>query len=95
MNVAAPEVQAYREEYESFRREVVPGEALWLRELREAGFARFSESGFPSTRLEDWRFTSVAPIARARFSRPDPQSLGPPDFTMRPRASTCTRSGFT
>jgi Fe-S cluster assembly protein SufD len=80
MSAAPPEVQAYREEYERFRREVVPGEALWLRELREAGFARFSEAGFPSTRLEDWRFTSVAPIARAAFSRPDPQPLGPPEL---------------
>ena len=39
----------------------------WLQALREAAFQRFSELGFPTTHDEDWRFTNVAPIARARF----------------------------
>jgi Fe-S cluster assembly protein SufD len=43
----------------------------WLRELRDAGFARFSSVGFPTTRDEDWRFTSVAPIARTQFALPN------------------------
>ena len=42
----------------------------WLRDLRDAGFARFSSVGFPTTRDEDWRFTSVAPIARTPFALP-------------------------
>ena len=32
------------------------------------GRARFAELGFPTTRDEDWRFTSVAPIAELEFS---------------------------
>ena len=39
----------------------------WLRELRERGFAKFGELGFPTTKLEEWRFTNVAPIARTAF----------------------------
>ena len=39
----------------------------WLKTLREEGFARFSETGFPTTRDEDWRFTNVAAIAKAAF----------------------------
>ena len=39
----------------------------WLRPLREAGFQRFAEMGFPTTHDEDWRFTNVARIARATF----------------------------
>jgi Fe-S cluster assembly protein SufD len=39
----------------------------WLRELRRQAFDRFLDLGFPSTRLEDWRFTNVAPIAESRF----------------------------
>src|SRR5215469_3999704 len=31
--------------------------------------ARFLETGFPTTRDEDWRFTNVSAIARTRFSR--------------------------
>ena len=43
------------------------GAPAWLRELREAGMARFADLGFPSPRLEDWRFTNAAPIADTPF----------------------------
>jgi Fe-S cluster assembly protein SufD len=35
--------------------------------LREAGFHKFAEVGFPSTHDEEWRFTNVSPIARGSF----------------------------
>jgi Fe-S cluster assembly protein SufD len=41
--------------------------AEWLRKLREAGFERFAELGFPTTHDEEWRFTNVARIARTSF----------------------------
>jgi Fe-S cluster assembly protein SufD len=41
--------------------------APWLRQLREAAFARFAEMGFPTTHDEEWRFTNVAPIMRTAF----------------------------
>jgi Fe-S cluster assembly protein SufD len=44
----------------------------WLQELREAAFQRFAQLGFPTTHDEDWRFTSVAAIARTRFGLPNP-----------------------
>lgn len=34
--------------------------------------ARFSDLGFPTTSLERWRFTNVAPIARGHFAPSDP-----------------------
>jgi Fe-S cluster assembly protein SufD len=37
----------------------------WVQALRAAAFERFAELGFPTTRDEEWRFTNVAPIARA------------------------------
>ena len=39
------------------------GEPRWLRKLRERGADRFEETGFPTTRDEDWKYTSIAPIA--------------------------------
>ena len=39
----------------------------WLRKLRQDGFARFSETGFPTTRDEDWRFTNPSAIAQTPF----------------------------
>jgi Fe-S cluster assembly protein SufD len=41
--------------------------APWMQELRESAFQRFAELGFPTTHDEEWRFTNVAPIARATF----------------------------
>jgi Fe-S cluster assembly protein SufD len=40
----------------------------WLRALRERGITRFAEHGFPTTHLEEWRFTSVAPLVETPFA---------------------------
>jgi len=40
-----------------------------IESIREEARRRFSELGFPTTHDEDWRFTSVAPIARTTFER--------------------------
>ena len=40
-----------------------------LMPLRKAGLARFSESGYPTLRDEDWRFTNVKPIGELPFRR--------------------------
>jgi len=40
----------------------------WLQQLRTAAIARFEALGFPTTRQEEWRFTSVAPIAETPFA---------------------------
>ena len=40
----------------------------WLQEIRERGASRFVELGFPTVRNEEWRFTSVSPIANAELS---------------------------
>jgi len=39
----------------------------WLQSLRQDAFARFSETGFPTTHDEDWRFTNVAAVANTAF----------------------------
>ena len=38
-----------------------------LQTLRKQGMARFQALGFPTTKNEDWHFTSVAPIAERTF----------------------------
>ena len=35
----------------------------WVQSMRRAGFERFAALGFPTTKNEDWHFTSPAPIA--------------------------------
>jgi len=39
-----------------------------MAELRHQAFDHFLEIGFPTTRLENWRFTNIAPIANTKFS---------------------------
>jgi Fe-S cluster assembly protein SufD len=41
-----------------------------LQTLRKQGMARFQALGFPTTKNEDWHFTSVAPIAERTFRPP-------------------------
>jgi Fe-S cluster assembly protein SufD len=48
--------------------DMLPGaRSAEVRALREAAIARFAELGFPTPRLEDWKFTNVAPLARVPF----------------------------
>lgn len=39
----------------------------WLRGLRQTAIDHFAELGFPTTRLEDWKYTNVAPLAEIAF----------------------------
>jgi Fe-S cluster assembly protein SufD len=39
----------------------------WLQSLRQEAFARFAETGFPTTHDEDWRFTNVSAVASTQF----------------------------
>ncbi len=38
-----------------------------IRPLREAAFARFAELGLPTTQDEEWKYTSLAPLAQVQF----------------------------
>ena len=42
-----------------------------ISKLRKAAIDRFSQLGFPTTKLEAWRFTNVAPIAATPFALAD------------------------
>jgi len=44
------------------------GAPAWLKRTRQDASGRFQSLGFPTTDDEEWRFTSVAPIAEARFA---------------------------
>src|SRR5437867_11650285 len=57
----------YVADFEAFARNGASGAPDWLKELREGAIGRFAELGFPTMKQEEWRFTSVAPIADQRF----------------------------
>ena len=39
----------------------------WLKSLRDTAFEAFSAKGFPTTKLEEWRFTNVSPFLKEDF----------------------------
>ncbi|WP_337286795.1 Fe-S cluster assembly protein SufD [Candidatus Methylomirabilis sp.] len=63
------ELDNYRVDFERIKRDSTDGRPQWIDQIRTAAFGRFVERGFPATRLEDWKYTNVAPIARTPFRR--------------------------
>jgi Fe-S cluster assembly protein SufD len=75
MSQAIKEKSLYREAFEAEPR---AGEPAWLKALRGGALERFEELGFPTTEREEWKYTNVAPIARAGF-RPAAVTADAPD----------------
>ena len=61
-SVSSSPIETYRHDFEG----QLQGPE-WLRVLRAQGMTRFEALGFPTTKNEDWHFTSVAPIAEHTF----------------------------
>ena len=58
----------YQKSFERFGQHGLPDMPSWLFPVRKAAMARFAESGWPTLRDEDWRYTNVAPIASLPFN---------------------------
>ncbi|MDE2180821.1 MAG: Fe-S cluster assembly protein SufD [candidate division NC10 bacterium] len=65
----AEELDSYRVDFERIERDSGDGRPQWINQIRTAAFGRFVELGFPTTRLEEWKYTNVAPIAKTPFRR--------------------------
>src|SRR2546422_9849488 len=78
MTEVVDRTERYVADFEAFARNGASGAPEWLRQLREGAIARFTELGFPTMKQEEWRFTSVAPIAETRFA------LARPEATLTP-----------
>jgi Fe-S cluster assembly protein SufD len=75
VNGAAEVRDRYLAQYRAFSGNGASHAPPWLRDMRSAAIEHFAELGFPTTKQEEWRFTSVAPIAEAQFAL----SAGSPD----------------
>jgi Fe-S cluster assembly protein SufD len=69
----APE--KYLEIFDQFNDRAAAVQPRWLQLLREDAFARFSETGFPTTHEEDWRFTNVSAVANTPFELAGPDTV--------------------
>jgi Fe-S cluster assembly protein SufD len=69
----APE--KYLEVFDQFNNRAAAVQPRWLESLRQDAFARFAETGFPTTHDEDWRFTNVSPVASTPFELAGPETV--------------------
>ncbi|HEU5250753.1 MAG TPA: Fe-S cluster assembly protein SufD, partial [Thermoanaerobaculia bacterium] len=70
---------------ESFRESHSPRDAEWLVEIRRTAMERLRETGFPTVKDEDWKYTNVAPILKVPFAPPPEEG---PRRIERPREGT-------
>jgi Fe-S cluster assembly protein SufD len=81
---AIEELQSYLENFSAFAKRSAGRNLPWLRKLRDDAFARFCETGFPTTHDEDWRFTNVSAIARTPFALPDDRATDLAALDLKP-----------
>ncbi len=64
----------YVEQFDAFSANGGGEGPSWLPALRKKAMERFTSLGFPTTRDEDWHFTSVTPIAEKTFKAIKPSA---------------------
>jgi Fe-S cluster assembly protein SufD len=77
-------VERLVEAYRAFAANGASGAPAWLKELRDGAIARFDTLGFPTTKQEAWRFTSVAPLTETTFELAHPASRIPQLAELQP-----------
>ena len=67
MNLETAPAAPYLRQFAEARR-FLPGSGLpWLDALREEAISRFGDGGFPTPKVEAWKFTNLGPLAHTAF----------------------------
>ncbi len=74
--IAAESKERYLAAFEQWQSNGNANAPAWLKELRRAGIASFAARGFPTTKDEDWKYTSVEPIASLPFAQANGAATG-------------------
>ena len=64
---------SFLEDYPAHAAQLVGLTLPWLQAYRSQGLQIFAERGFPGQREEEWRYTSLAALAKTRFAVSDSQ----------------------
>jgi Fe-S cluster assembly protein SufD len=67
MKSTNPIVSLYQSHFEAFERTLNGESKTSLHQLRREAMGKFSDSGFPTTRHEEWKFTNITPITKIDF----------------------------
>lgn len=78
MTKALVEKDAYVARFAELEDELASGRRAWFLPSKKAAIARFAELSFPTTRQEDWKYTSVERIAKRTFRHGAGKSERPP-----------------
>src|SRR5579863_2418689 len=67
MNVEPTPISSYIRQFAEAKVNL-PGSGIgWLEALREEAIDRFGNNGFPTPKVEAWKFTNLGPLARTVF----------------------------
>lgn len=64
---AKDDAAAFRERHAELERQSAADGGRWLAPLRRQAFERFESVGYPSTRLEDWKYFNLTPLRKTDF----------------------------
>ncbi len=76
MNAVAPLTGYYVDEFLEARTQLPGHDIPWLQRIREAALDDFKATGFPTTRSEDWKYTSVRSLQKHAFKLPAESCIG-------------------
>ena len=68
-------IEAVIEHYSALRRDLPGTDLPWLASLRDAAIARFHSQGFPTTKLEAWKFTNLSRLTAQHFHVADARPI--------------------
>lgn len=57
----------YAAQFRKFEKNGAQKSPAWVHDVRKNALSAFSETGFPTTKAEEWKYTNVGPIAKAPF----------------------------
>src|SRR5437867_1525786 len=77
MSTVIAEQNVYGAQFSSMREHLPGSHRPWVERLRQKGMDDFLALGFPTTKLENWKYTNVAPLRRITFQPPIDQPLPP------------------
>jgi len=63
------DVQRYLADQSAFENNGASKSPAWLKDIRSAARGKFTQTGFPTIKHEDWRFTNISPITKTSFHR--------------------------
>jgi len=56
--------------FQRYQRQASQTDSAWLQSIRKSGIDRFTMSGYPTRRDEEWRFTPIGAITETVFTEP-------------------------